>query len=361
MKRNIRLGKMPHMVCIGIILVLTVGMYSCIPSQISSRNRYVSNSHLEQLAAASKGIHIASNVNVDAVAEPLPAYINSPYMEMKPALSPGDDHNLYFSRSNHPGNVGGEEDKEDIWYSKYDVSADKWSEPIHLPGNLNNTGPNFICNVSVTGDSIALGNQYLKNGRMKSGCSFSVNKNGVFTDPKPIVVVNDYNISDHAGYFLSLKFGVIISAVQRCDTYGDRDLYISFREGAISSEPINMGFTINSEGEESSPSLSPDGMTLYFASKGHAGYGGYDVFMTHRLDDSWTNWTKPENLGPAINGPMDDEFFIISHCGQYALFSKEVNKGNVDLFEIAIDVLFTEPQKIHRIPAGRQVLAMNFH
>ena len=40
--------------------------------------------------------------------------------------------------------------------------------------------------------------------------------------------------------------------------------------------------------------------TLYFASKGHNGYGGYDIYVTERLDESWTNWSAPKNLGHAI-------------------------------------------------------------
>ena len=106
-----------------------------------------------------------------------------------------------------------------------------------------------------------------------------------------------------------------------------------------------MGEVLNTNLEESSPYLDPDNKTLYFASKGHNGYGGYDIFVTTRLDDTWTNWSEPENLGPAINGLMDEEFFSITHCGNYAVFSKQVSVHNTDIYRISIEELFIDPKQ----------------
>ena len=79
-----------------------------------------------------------------------------------------------------------------------------------MPGVLNNEGPNYINNVSVTGDTIILGNQYVKKGKMRYGLSYRVNVNGQWSDPRSIVIQNDYNISNHSNSFVSLKTGVII-------------------------------------------------------------------------------------------------------------------------------------------------------
>src|SRR3981189_3746634 len=164
---------------------------------------------------------------------------------------------------------------------------------------------------------------------MRSGLSYSVNMNGQWSAPLSIDILNDYNMSEHDNAFVSLKSGVIIKAIQRGETVGERDLYVSFWNGVNATEPVNMGDVNNTTLAESSPFLASDNQTLYFASKGHAGYGGYDIFVTHRLDDTWTNWSAPENLGPAVNGERDDEFFSLSHCGKYATFSKQVSVHNV--------------------------------
>src|SRR5687768_5551226 len=68
--------------------------------------------------------------------------------------------------------------------------------------------------------------------------------------------------------------------------------------------------------------------------------------MTTRLDDSWTNWTVPVNLGPAVNGHMDEEFFSITHCGRYAIFTKQMNVHNEDLYKIPVEELFSKPKTV---------------
>lgn len=167
--------------------------------------------------------------------------------------------------------------------------------------------------------------------------------NGEWSVPVAINIINGYNMSAHSSSFVCLKNGIIIRSVERAESIGERDLFVSFWDGETATEPVNMGSVINTSAEESSPYLDSDNKTLYFASKGHNGYGGYDIYVTRRLDDTWTNWSTPENLGPAVNGQMDDEFFSISHCGNYAVFSKQVNVHNNDLFRISLEELFGKP------------------
>lgn len=292
-------------------------------------------------------IRLAANVNPDATPEAINLSINSAYHELKPALTPCG-RRLYFSRIEHPSNTNGVADPEDIWYTEYNEEADSWSEPIRMTGVLNNAGPNYVNSISITGDTLVLGNQYGRNGKMKAGLSYSVKLKGQWTQPQPIQIEDDYNISAHANQYVSLKTGVIISSVQRADTHGERDLYVSFWNGKSASAPLNMGNIINTPFEESSPFLSQDTKSLYFASKGHNGFGGYDIYVTRRLDDSWVNWSEPENLGPAVNGALDDEFFSITHCGQYAVFSKQVNVHNVDLYKLPMNDLFLTPARHKR-------------
>lgn len=301
----------------------------------SAYNHRVDKSH------ATATINVSEKVSLEARPVQLQNELNSPYDDIKPHLAPNGNR-LYFSRNFHPGNFNGQNDPEDIWYSDFDEASNTWSEPIHMTGVLNNAGPNYVNNVSVTGDTIVLGNQYLKKGKMRAGLSYSVRVNGEWSVPMAIDIVNDYNMSNHAGSHVSLKDGVIIRSVQRAESIGERDLFVSFWNGEKATEPINMGSVINTELEESSPFLASDKKTLYFASKGHNGYGGFDIFVTYRLDDTWTNWSTPENLGPAVNGSLDDEFFSITHCGNYAVFSKQVNVHNTDLFRISMKELYGE-------------------
>jgi len=175
-----------------------------------------------------------------------------------------------------------------------------------------------------------------------------VNENGTWSEPKTIHIKNDYNLSDHGNAYVSLSGGVIISAVERTESFGQRDLYISFWSNDQATEPVNMGSVINSNLDESSPFLAGDKKTLYFASKGHHGYGGYDIYVSHRLDETWTKWSEPENLGPAVNGSMDEEFFTVTYSKQWAYFSKQVGEQNVDIYKIPMGDLFGASKAIFR-------------
>jgi hypothetical protein len=81
--------------------------------------------------------------------------------------------------------------------------------------------------------------------------------------------------------------------------------------------------------------LAADDKTLYFVSEGHPGFGNADVWMTKRLDDTWTNWSKPVNMGNKINTPDFDAYFSIDASGEYAYFSSAKNSyGRSDVFRI---------------------------
>ena len=269
--------------------------------------------------------------------------VNSEYKELNPLLSP-DGKTLYFSRQNHPKNIGGVKDKEDIWYSELD-SAGRWQLAQNL-GALNNEGPNFINTIkAVTPDGksalmVLLGNKYLDNGKMLAGVSISKNVGGVWSKPIALNIINDYNYAEKANYFLADNRKTLLMSVERDDSQGDRDLYVTFMNADSTwSEPKNLGDVVNSAGEESAPFLASDDKTLYFSSTGFSGYGGNDVYVTRRLDDSWTNWSEPENLGPEINSPLEDLFFNIPAASEFAYYSRGLSETNADIFRVKLPIV----------------------
>lgn len=105
--------------------------------------------------------------------------------------------------------------------------------------------------------------------------------------------------------------------------YGLEDIYVSLKEedGAW-GEAINLGPVINTAVVDRTPFLHPDMKTLYFGSEGHTGLGKMDIFMSKRLrSDSWTDWSKPVNLGIAINTAGHDWDFKVTTDGAYAYFT----------------------------------------
>jgi outer membrane protein OmpA-like peptidoglycan-associated protein len=281
---------------------------------------------------------LASGITIEG----LDKNVNSEYSEYNPLLSP-DGKTLYFSRKNHPENIGGITDKEDIWYSELD-STGHWKLAQNLTP-LNNPGPNFINYISsVTPDGksaiVLLGNQYNDRGKMLAGVSVSTNVGGTWTKPQALSIKDDYNFNEKVNYFMANNRRTLLMSVEREDSEGDRDLYVSFLEpDSTWTKPLNLGSIINTASEESSPFLAADDKTLYFSSKGFSGYGSSDIYMSKRLDDSWTNWSDPENLGPEINSPQEDLFFNIPANSEYAYYSRGVTEGNTDIYRVKLPIL----------------------
>jgi OmpA-OmpF porin, OOP family len=289
-------------------------------------------------------VNVAQNIRKDLKPEKLSSNINSPYKEFGPLLSP-DGKTLFFSRRNHPDNTGGLKDKEDIWYSEIDSATGEWGLAKNLGLPINTIGPNFINSITPDGNSIVLllGNQYTEDGRLKAGVSISSKTEAGWTKPQALDIVNEYNNSPKANYFLANNRKVLLHSVERDDTRGDRDIYVSFlQKDGKWSEPVNLGSIINTASEETSPFLAADDKTLYFSSRGFSGYGGNDVFITRRLDDTWKNWSEPENLGPAINSERDDYFINIPETGKYAYYSKEISDDDADVYRLALPI-FHQP------------------
>ena len=99
--------------------------------------------------------------------------------------------------------------------------------------------------------------------------------------------------------------------------FGNFDLYISYQTPQGWSEPINLGSQINTEFWESSPSLSSDKNTLYFSSDRPGGYGGKDLYVSHRMPNG--KWSEALNMGPSVN-TTGDELAPFIHADNNTLY-----------------------------------------
>ena len=123
----------------------------------------------------------------------------------------------------------------------------------------------------------------------------------------------------------------------RGGTHGGLDIYVSTRNSAGDwGVATNLGPVINTPYNEESPFLSKDGKTLFFSSRGHYNMGGYDVFYSKLLDNG--TWSEPVNLGYPVNTTDDDVFFKPINDGYVAYYS--VNRpdgfGKEDIYRIEI-------------------------
>lgn len=105
----------------------------------------------------------------------------------------------------------------------------------------------------------------------------------------------------------------------RAGGYGGYDIYVTNKLDSGWSVPENLGPNINSAGNEKSPFIHTDNLTLYFSSTGWPGVGGYDIFYSRKDKDG--KFTKPKNIGYPINSEGDDVGFFVSTDGHYGYFA----------------------------------------
>ncbi len=116
--------------------------------------------------------------------------------------------------------------------------------------------------------------------------------------------------------------------------FGGLDIYKSSKEAdGTWGIPVNLGSNINTPYDEDSPYLADDGKTLYFASKGHPGFGNYDIYQSKLINGEWS---VPDNLGQPINSPDHDIFFVQSSRYANAYFSsnRKGGFGDMDIYKI---------------------------
>ena len=300
--------------------------------------------NIDAIGISESEIPIKAEINITADipfnrVERLPQTVNSPYSEILPVISP-DGKTLFFDRKNHPKNtpsISAGKENDDVWFSRH-ISDTVWSEAERLNEPVNNNQHNYVCSVTPDGNVILLANAYLPSGKMDQGASISYKTiDGSWSYPEPLKIKDFYNTDKYAEICLSPNRKVLIMAIRREDTFGSRDLYVSFLQKDNSwSVPKNMGAMLNSAASEITPTLSSDNKTLYFASNGRSGYGSFDMYVSRRLDDTWTNWSEPLNLGNVLNSAGWDAGYSIDASGEYAYFasSKHSNKTTASELDI---------------------------
>ena len=274
--------------------------------------------------------------------------VNSPYDEQAPFFHP-DLNTLYFTRSKHPQNTGGIRDQGDIWYSQVDEEGN-WSTPSRLEQYFNDASPNSLIGFSWDGGTMLLNNHYRFDGKRKTtqGIAYAKRSGQAWTKPKNVKMPYFKNKSIHQSGWLSRDGKVLLMSMEYLDSRGGEDLYVFFKDnGGKWSEPKNLGFDINTAFQEFTPFLDQDNKTLYFSSNGRGGFGSSDVFVTERLDDSWTRWSAPENIGSEVNTSGRELYFRkYPQLGIMMYVSTTDSDGYGDLKYRAIDDKYIPPEPV---------------
>ncbi len=252
--------------------------------------------------------------------------VNTNLPEMRPTIS-ADGNLLFFIRQDDPSNTqyATVPNSQDIWYSTRD-SAGKWSAAKHLSSKVNASHYNAVYWISPDLNTILLKGAFTDGQYLGTGLSMIHKRNDNSWTKAEMLKIRDFNkysATPQLGACMAHDGKTLLFYMTDKKGSFDNDLYVSFLEGHnIWTAPKSLGKKINlKENNEMSPFIAADNVTLYFASDRPGGIGEMDIWMSKRLDDSWTKWSDPINLGKPINTEGSEAFFTLDAGGEYAYLS----------------------------------------
>ncbi len=266
--------------------------------------------------------------------------INTPYDETKPVVSP-DGKTLYLARQNYPDNFESTNDDQDIYVSY--LVDNEWQRARNIGAPLNDEHANGVSAVAEDGNALLVLNAYDEYGDVLDGASVSRKSGDGWAPPQMIKIQEFYNLNDYIDYFLANNERTLLLAIEQEESYGDQDLYVSFKiDDRNWSKPVNLGKTINSPAPEFSPFLAADDKTMFFASYRSGGFGDSDIYYSKRLDETWTNWSAPQNLGENVNTEAFEAYYTIAASGEDAYFvtTKNAIDNSKDIFQTVLPYKF---------------------
>jgi outer membrane protein OmpA-like peptidoglycan-associated protein/tetratricopeptide (TPR) repeat protein len=210
-------------------------------------------------------------------------------------------------------------------YAKKNINKNYVFAPQNIGDNINSKESEYFPSLTIDNSELVF-TRRIRN--FNEDFYYSKNKNGSWETSKPME--GDINTPENEGAQNISQDGqwLVFTACNRRDGFGSCDIYISYLTDKGWSEAVNLGGKINSEFWESQPCLSPDKRDLYFASRVPGGYGGSDIYVSHLQPNG--KWSDPENMGPGINTPGDEQCPFIHADNQTLYFTSNGHPGYGD-------------------------------
>ena len=220
---------------------------------------------------------------------------------------------------------------QDIWVAKSITGV--FEDVQHPPYPINNALPNSVTAITPSGNEVVVINRFHENGGMDKGFSLSrKTKEGNWTFPESMNIENYFNTNSDVNLAMSADGNTIILSMERPDSYGENDLYVSFKKGPNEwTEPKNLGHKVNTSKRETTPYISEDGKRIFFSSNRYESIGGNDVYFIERQDDTWENWSVPFRFVSPINSEADDSQPYFNSATGYLYFTSN-RDGSSDIY-----------------------------
>jgi outer membrane protein OmpA-like peptidoglycan-associated protein len=256
--------------------------------------------------------------------------INSTVSEYFPTISLDGNHLMFTRRVNGVN--------EDFYES--DRLGNGWTKAKPLGGNINSSYNEGALNISQDGQWLIFTGCNFPDGYGSCDLFISYKTSDGWSAPENLGLNFNTEFFESAPSLSPDKRDLYFTS-DRPGGFGGNDIYVSHRnENGHWSPPVNMGPTINTAGDESWPFIHADNSTLYFTSSGLPGYGGTDLFLVRKNANG--AWGVPENLGYPINTIDNEGSLVVAADGKTAYYASDRadTKGQLDLytFELRSDI-----------------------
>lgn len=257
--------------------------------------------------------------------------INTEYSEHSPVIS--GDNSLLMYTARRPDSKGAQPEQfyydEDIYMARKE--GEGWSTGANIDEPINSKGHDATISLTADGKTLYIYRHKKAGGLYRTDFDDAGKK---WKEPRPIEKPLNSKYYE-ASVCQSADSNLLFFSSNRPGGYGGLDIYVVKREGKDWGEPENMGPGINTPFNEDAPFIHPDGVTFYYSSDGSGSIGGYDIFVTE-YDSSESKWLQPLNMGPPVNSADDEIYFVLSTDGLTGYFAsgREGGLGEKDIYQV---------------------------
>jgi len=269
--------------------------------------------------------------------------VNSRFSDFSPSFGNGEYSEIYFTSSRNGGFSNKIDDRTgetftDLYSSKLNKKG-KWSVPEMLPEPINTEGNEGSVALNKRGTTMYFTKCDVQK-KKALGCSIYVsNRKGKIWGPPTLLQIKVDSNTTLGHPTINEDESILIFSSDLSGGYGGKDLWIVKQQKRGKwSAPVNLGPAVNTKGDEMFPFLHSDG-TLYFASTGHIGMGGFDIFKS--LLDENDSYSSITNLKYPVNSSGNDFGMIIEKSGErgYLTSDRKGGKGGDDIYQFELPPL----------------------
>jgi outer membrane protein OmpA-like peptidoglycan-associated protein len=262
---------------------------------------------------------------------PLSDEVNFKNRQYFPVLTADNEYVFFTARP--------EDGEENIYLSKW--TGSEWTKAISISEKINSKLNEGACSISADGKMIVYTSCDRNDTYGSCDLYFSKKVNEEWEAPQNMG--NNVNSSFWDSQpSLSNDGKTIYFSSERIGGYGRKDLWMSeLQSNGEWSRAINLGKEINTNGDEVTPFIHANNKTIFFASNGHIGMGGLDLFMTEQKGGTYT---KPEHLGFPLNNHEDQVALFICSDGKKGYYSVD-EKTRTQIYEFEIPKIISDKFK----------------